>query len=217
MQTWLKTAVPGDADLLLQVAPQDVRERMAALLLDLLSDYPCVIVGCPVQIYAQVTPACDAAPVLPSYPTCIVPVRGLVFLSWLSPYAGLPYAWPAVHAVPVTTGRLQCSVAVFRVAQGYAADLPTIPDAFWSRLFENYCTRPRLAAHGLYLLPAALDVARVLQAADRGTRIESSEYPYLTPALLERSCTTAPHFRAETAPHFAHFDEAVPDSAHDDI
>lgn len=214
LQPWLRTTVSSEADLLLQITPPDIRPHLSAMLLDLLSNWPKTLVGVPVQIYAD--RAHDTPPdwgrlIVPESPVCIVPVRGLVFCGWLSPWACLPHDAIKPREMVLKMERLHCLVALFRAASDLDFDNLVIPQKWWTDLFTGCQADVYLSAHPIHALPLALEVARLLADVDRGTLNDDRELIYITPSLFDWACKTATRFRAETERYIPNFDKLYPE------
>jgi len=220
LQPWLRTTIENEPDLLLQTAPPDVREHLSVMLIDELSTYPNVVLGCPVQCYAvrtDETPRGWGRILLPNNPADVTPTHGLTFTGWMIPYAGLPFVSNNRHDIPMSIGRVHCLVAMFRVDLWCERDLSTIPPEWWEKLFEGSFVNMLLTAHSLYPLPVALEVGRVLHEVNRGTHNKDTQPLYITPGTHQWACGIARKFHEDAAPHFVDFDKKEPEPADADV
>lgn len=183
VQSWLKTARPGQLTALVNACPEQVRPRLTTLLRDVISGFPDVLFGCPILIHAapdveldEPAPPCLWLPSLDASEH--QPCDGLRFEGWLSTDAELPVSLlpgPFKPTVPVPWRTSTSSVALFRHDHTRCAEESIdIPAEWWANLFRSTPGKVRLLGRMLLPYPDALEAARELQAAARGESLPGS-------------------------------------------
>lgn len=208
LRTWLAAAVPGEAELLIESAPLDIRAHLSVLMLDLLTCWPKTLLGVPVQLYAaraNDTPPKQRLFLFPESPVCIVPIRGLVFLGWLSEHTQLPMAAGTPKPKCCGMERIVCQIALFRAQPDFDYDNLKIPPKWWVDLFADCQADIYLSAHNLQPFPIACELGQVLAEAGRGN-IWSDEYFFITQSQAQWARETGPIFHREGEIHIPNFE-----------
>lgn len=208
LRPWLLVALPGEAELLVHSAPPGIRHHLCLLMLDLLSQWPQTILGAPVQLFAARstnTPPNQTLFEMPASPSCIVPVRGLVFLGWID--KGTTLALPSVK-IPsqfIAIDRMVSLVALFRTQPELEIDNLKIPENWWARLFAGSNVDAYFTAHTLQPYPIALETCRLLDDAANGKDQSDNDLLFVTQSQVDWAIKTGPVFREEGERHIPNF------------
>lgn len=188
LQAWLTEAALGEPEALLSACPDEWRPKLALLLRDLLSRYPCTVLGAPVLLHCaedtddtlldcrppkQQSAAAARHLQLP-YPSreFAQPCHDLHFLGWLPLDAQLPVALPfhpERYAARAPLNEICASVALFRSHPDvFDLDQLELPNQWWGEVFRPIQGNVQLSARMLLPYPDALEAARILEAAARG-------------------------------------------------
>ena len=209
LRSWLAAAEPGEAELLIQSAPPDIRAHLSVLMLDLMTCWPKTLLGVPVQLYAaraHDTPPKQGLFLVPDTPACIVPTKGLVFLGWLSEFAQLPLAPGGPKPKCFGMERIVCQIALFRAEPDFDYDNLKIPARWWVDLFAGCKADIYLSAHTLEPFPIACELGQVLAKAGHGNSWPDDEYLFLTKSQAQWARETGPIFHREGEIHIPNFE-----------
>jgi hypothetical protein len=208
LQTWLSAACPGEAELLMRSAPRDIREHLSVLMLDLVTDWPKTILGVPVQLFvarSQDTPLRQRHFRLPQSPTCIVPIRGLVFMGWISEHSKLPMFPGSPKPIYIGMECMVCRIGLFRAQPDFDFDNQAIPARWWADLFTGCQADVYLSAHFLQPFPMACEIGQVLDDAARGKVWPEDEYLFIKELEAKWARQTGPIFHREGEIHIPNF------------
>jgi hypothetical protein len=181
MLDWLCGCQPGDPGRLLDVCSPKLRSSVELLLRDLLTNYPKILLGCPLMLYAiqdndNVVSASGLGLPFPR-PRHACPCEGLWFVGWLrselKPPIYLPVSMEPRHNTLIWNNATSF-VALFCASEDLLdTEQMQIPAEWWGDLFmKGLNAQPvgnvRIEGDLLLSYPDALEVAVAQQAGARG-------------------------------------------------
>lgn len=177
MRDWLSLAQPGDPARLLEACSPAMRKHVTVLMRDLLSRYPCTLLGCPVMVYATLertglAPHSGGRDLPYPRPECAKPNADLHFIGWVPADAQLPIPMPfkpTQHTKPLAWDVPTAVVALFRThAAVVDIEALEVSPLWWGELFMGTYGNIYMESQPLMAYPDAIDTATALQAGSRG-------------------------------------------------